>query len=267
MKKFIIIGLWVVFTIGLFVMMGFATHAHGVRKCEALDIAIDRKSADLFIDNEMVEHLLDDHGMNPVGQELAKVDVNALERLLLTHPAVESCDAFVTVGGKVSIRIHQRRVIARFINATGESYYIDDRGLLMPWSEVYTAPVVLVNGNFADTYARWENFSFKDVVTDSVPNTPTVLDDAWQIVKRVDADTFLRSQVVQVYYSPEKGFQLTPRVGRHTIIVGDVSDLDEKFKKLLVFYREGLARTGRWNEYSMIDLQYKNQIVCTKKNN
>ena len=64
MKKFIIIGLWVVFTIGLFVMMGFATRAHNVRKCEALDIAIERKSADLFIDNEMVEKLLDAHAIN-----------------------------------------------------------------------------------------------------------------------------------------------------------------------------------------------------------
>jgi cell division protein FtsQ len=39
----------------------------------------------------------------------------------------------------------------------------------------------------------------------------------------------------------------------------------EKFEKLHTFYLQGLNTTGSWNKYSVINLKFKNQIVCTKK--
>jgi cell division protein FtsQ len=169
------------------------------------------------------------------------------------------------VGGEMSIKIKQRRTIARIVNLLNESYYIDDRGMLMPWSEEYTSPVILANGNFADSYAALYHQSLDAISADSALKTPTKLDDIWQITKRIDADTFLRAQMVQLYVSPDNGFELIPRIGNHIIVLGDISDLDEKFKKLIIFYRDGIDRTGNWNDYTLIDLQYKNQIVCTKK--
>jgi cell division protein FtsQ len=137
--------------------------------------------------------------------------------------------------------------------------------MLMPWSEKYTAPVILANGNFADSYGAMYNQQLDNVTCDSSVHTPTKLDDTRQIAKRIDADTFLRAQMVQIYFSDDKGIELIPRVGNHVIVLGDVSDLDEKFSKLKIFYRDGLERTGNWNDYTYIDLQFKNQIVCTKK--
>lgn len=265
MKRILNIGLWVIFAATLIIVMSFASRSHGRRLCSRPEISIDRKSSDLFIEKEDVMKLLDGHHMSPEGMELSEIDIPALERLLLGHPAVESCDVFMTVGGEMSIHLGQRRPLARFITLGGESYYIDDAGKLMPWSEKYTAPVVLVNGDFTDTYASLYAKPFDAVHPDTALRSPTKLDDAWQLVKRIDADTFLRAQIVQVYVSRERGFELIPRVGNHCIVLGDISDLDEKLRKLLVFYREGLERTGSWNEYTRIDLQYKNQIVCTKK--
>ena len=37
-----------------------------------------------------------------------------------------------------------------------------------------------------------------------------------------------------------------------------------KFEKLKVFYRYGLGKVG-WDRYSMINLKYHNQVVCTKR--
>jgi cell division protein FtsQ len=265
MKRILNISLWVIFAATLIIVMSFAGRSHGRRLCSRPEISIERKSGDLFIEEEDVMQLLAEHHMSPEGMELAVVDIPALERLLLGHPAVEACDVFMTVGGEMSIHLSQRRPLARFITLANESYYIDDAGKLMPWSEKYTAPVVLVNGDFTDTYASMYTKPFETVPLDTAQRSPTKLDDAWHLVKRIDADTFLRAQIVQVYVSRERGFTLIPRVGNHCIVLGDISDLDEKLRKLLVFYREGLERTGSWNDYTIIDLQYKNQIVCTKK--
>lgn len=265
MKKILIISFWVLLSVGLVTLMGFAVNMHGNRKCEKVSISVSRKNADLFLKEEDVTKLLEDKGKMPYGQPISAINVPVLEKLLLTHPAVESGEVFISVSGNVNIRLNQRRAIVRIINSTGESYYIDDRGYLMPTSDEYTAPVLLVNGSFADTYAANYHYSLDRYSLDSALHTKGILDDVWQIAKRIDADTFFRAQIVQIHITPEKGMVLIPRIGRQAIILGDVQDADDKLRKLFLFYREGISRTGKWEDYSMIDLQFKNQIVCTKK--
>lgn len=265
MKKIIFISLWVVFGAGLIFAMTFAGRVHDSRLSPAPDINIERQNEDLFIKEADVIKLLSDHGKLPTGQPLATIHADELENLILTHPAVESCDVFVSIGGKVSIKILQRKTIARLTNLSNESYYFDSHGKLMPWSDEYTSPVLFVNGYFMENYASMYSHSFDSYDSDSAMRTPLLLDDIWQISKRIEADTFLRAQIVQVYVTPEKQFQLIPRVGDHVINLGDISDLDAKLDKLLTFYFDGLNHTGSWTDYSFIDLQYKNQIVCTKK--
>ena len=70
--------------------------------------------------------------------------------------------------------------------------------------------------------------------------------------------------IVQIYVDEKNNVELIPRVGNHNIILGDASDLENKLEKLMIFYKKGLSKTG-WNEYSTINLKYKNQIVCTKR--
>ena len=55
-------------------------------------------------------------------------------------------------------------------------------------------------------------------------------------------------------------------VGNHKIVFGGVENLESKFEKLMFFYKKGLNKTG-WNEYSEINLKYKDQVVCTKRYN
>ena len=59
-------------------------------------------------------------------------------------------------------------------------------------------------------------------------------------------------------------FEIIPVVGNHSILLGDVNDLKEKFDKLKIFYRESLNHTG-WNQYSKINLKYENEVYCSKR--
>ena len=58
--------------------------------------------------------------------------------------------------------------------------------------------------------------------------------------------------------------EMIPRIGNHTVVIGNDMFLEEKFNKLSVFYREGLNKKG-WDKYSIINLKFKDQVVCTKK--
>lgn len=265
MKKILVITGWSLCGAAIIFLTGFALHQHDDRATTGIDIAIERKADQYFVAEEDIKTMLIRSGFGLNDQPISSVDIPAIEQLVLANPGVENCEACITVEGKVFIRILQRRPIARLTNLSGESYYMDDRGKLMPTAENYTAPVIIVNGNFADSYAGHARHDFSAISADSAMKTSTVLDNIWNIVKVIDADSFLKAQMVQVYLSPENGFELIPRVGDHKIIFGEADNIEGKFRKLQLFYVYGLGKTGRWNEYSAIDLRYKNQIVCTKK--
>ena len=74
---------------------------------------------------------------------------------------------------------------------------------------------------------------------------------------------FLASQIIQLYLNQNKEFELIPRVGNHVILFGDLDGMESKFEKLMLFYQKGVKQIG-WNRYTLINLKYKNQLVCVK---
>jgi len=70
-----------------------------------------------------------------------------------------------------------------------------------------------------------------------------------------------RAQIAQLSVSEDDELTLWPQVTKQLILFGHADEIDEKFKKLKLFYTEVLPKKG-WNTYSYVNLKYKNQIVC-----
>lgn len=87
-------------------------------------------------------------------------------------------------------------------------------------------------------------------------------------VKYIENDDFWHSEVVQIVASTMSSgdlrLELIPRTGNHTVLFGSVEDVEQKLNKLLSFYQNGLGNLG-WDSFSTISVEYKNQVVCTKK--
>jgi cell division protein FtsQ len=93
------------------------------------------------------------------------------------------------------------------------------------------------------------------------------LDDIYRISSYVCNDAFLSAQIGQINLEKNGDFVLVPQVGGQKIIFGSArtnEDVAEKFKKLTIFYKEGLPYEG-WDKYEVINLKYDKQIVCKKK--
>ncbi|MFI3323714.1 MAG: hypothetical protein SNI45_02910 [Rikenellaceae bacterium] len=84
-------------------------------------------------------------------------------------------------------------------------------------------------------------------------------------VNVVDNDKFWRSEIVQIVATESANgalrLELIPRSGEHTIIFGELNDVEEKLKYTKTFYREVLTKEG-WAKYKSINVEYKHQIVC-----
>jgi len=83
------------------------------------------------------------------------------------------------------------------------------------------------------------------------------------LLNYINKSEFWKAQIEQVYVNSDREFELVPKVGNHTILFGDTTQTEGKFKKLEVFYREGLNTDG-WNDYKTINVKFKNQIICKR---
>jgi cell division protein FtsQ len=78
-------------------------------------------------------------------------------------------------------------------------------------------------------------------------------------------DPFWMAQVAQVDILPTHRFEMIPVVGNHVIEFGDGADCNQKFNRLMIFYRQVLSKTGM-DRYNRINVQYAGQIVAVKTN-
>ena len=85
-------------------------------------------------------------------------------------------------------------------------------------------------------------------------------------VKYIEDDSFWRAEIVQIVAvtisNGDVEVELVPRTGDHTVLFGAIEDVEEKFDKLLAFYRNGLENIG-WEEYRTISVKYKGQVVLS----
>ncbi len=194
----------------------------------------------LFITESTVNKLLiqNEDGVTNVTKEI--LDLNDLESVLKSNPMIKTAQVHLTVNGEVRADVIQRNPIAR-VN-TNASYYIDDEGSFMPLSSNYTARVPLVTGHI-----RKNNLS-----------------NVFKIANKIYNDQFLKTQVIEIRQNQNETFVLKTRVYDFEILVGDLKNLDKKFNNFKAFYQKA-KKDKVLNNYSKVNLQFDNQVVCTKK--
>jgi len=262
-KRILIISGWVVLVAGASVLLGFAKSKRNNTQCKSVDILITQKGSDLFITADEIRALITkDRGILE-GKAMNSINLPEMEQMLKNNPFIINAQVYATLDGDIKIKVAQKNPIARIINRNEESYYVDSAGYFMPLTDNCTPRVLIINGLINESYAT--NFKNNAKKMESDTSVHSVLPSIYKIASYINHDAFWKAQVTQVYVDSAKDFILIPRVGGQHIILGDTTDLKQKFDKLFVLYKEGFNSNGKWNEYATINLKYKHQIICTKK--
>ena len=217
-----------------------------------------------FIDQHDIQDLINTKG-KVVGKALGSINTALLEKIILTNPFVDRAEVYSSIDGTLHADVLQRDPIVRIINMHDEQFYIDKQGKFMPVSSHYTPPVIVANGFIFNTYTEMkiqDQVAIADTSTDSLA-VPHMINQVYTLAKYIEADSFWTANTEQIYVNGSQELELIPRIGNHRIVIGDTTNLADKFKRLMVFYQEGLSKTG-WNNYSVINLKFRDQVVCTK---
>lgn len=257
-KQILLTGSWLGLVLGLLVVMGFVNHNRKEAKCTGLHINIDYSHGLFFIDEDDVRMHIYEVSGDMIGQPIKSINISELESEVSQMNAVEKAEVFTDLKGNVTIDIVQRNPIARVFLANGKSGYIDEWGKWMNLSKKFTARVIVISGFLPNWNGEINTNSNLEIENKNPWN------QAYLVTQAIKSDEFLTSQFEQIYVESNGDFVLIPRVGRHSILLGNTEQLDKKFEKLKLFYKDGIAKVD-WNKYKQIDLRYKDQIVCTKR--
>lgn len=266
-KKIMRIAAWVLVLGGVVTLFSFAQKKEDDMLCRQMVIRIDRDplNENFLVEEDHIRSLIASQFGQVENVPLKNIDVYFLERLLYTNPWVSKAEVYMSIQGTVEIEIEQRQPILRIIREEGDSYYMDAAGRLMPWSGDYTPRVLLASGRISEKWEDWKQHSMEEIINNDTLKTQTLLDDFYSMAQFILADEFWSAQVEQIYVNQMGEMELIPKAGEHRILFGTSDQMAEKFSNLRALYEEGLNHTG-WEQYDTLNLKYRNQVVCTKKN-
>jgi cell division protein FtsQ len=265
LKKIVVFVLWIIGISSFTALLGFVNAEQKEVIGKSINVIVTNESENSFVDETVVNDYLNDRKDFIINQKIKDIRVVEIEKALSTHPAIEKADVSVDINGRAEIKITQRKPIVRVMNSYGENYYIDSKGKLMPLSDNYSARVPFTNGYISERYVSHYNYKLNEIVKDTVLSNVCVIDDIFRVADFIDKDSLLNCIIQQIYVNQNKELELYATIGNHKIVFGKGDDISEKFKKLKQFYKDGLNSIDAWNKYSIINLKYKNQVVCTKK--
>lgn len=182
---------------------------------------------------------------------LKSIDVGRAERVLEKNPFVKNADVYIDNTKTINVEIEQREPVVRVIDGEGRNYYLDEAANYMPLSEHHAARVLVLTG-FIQPHEP--NFM-------KMPQHR--LKDLFELTKRILADDFFRHLIEQVHVSQNGDIIFIPKLGKQQILFGRYLNIDEKLQRLKIFYKEAMPRAG-WTKYQMIDIRFKDQVVCKK---
>ncbi len=264
MKKFKKIALWVLFTGTLLYAMYFTHEQYQNRVMLFPEIVINNSGENAFLMDKDVALRLTYNNIKLEGLKRKEINADLIEDIVAKMYEVRQVSVFMNLDNTWRIMIELRQPIARIFNTQGESYYLDKDGKTMPLSPLYTARILPFSGQIHDPM---DFISVEEIINNDSLKTLKTLPQIYYLSEYVCNNPFLSALISQVEVDKNGDFILTPIVGDQKIMFGNPYNrkiVEERFEKLEVFYREALPYTG-WDKYESINLKYKNQVVCKRR--
>jgi cell division protein FtsQ len=256
--------LWTISIVLIGSILSFSIKQQKNINCDKLNVNIVDKDLHQFLEEKNILDLIKTSNTTLNARKIKDLNIYQLEKIVNAHPAVEKANVAVDINGEVLIEVSQREPLARIFNMDNESYYIDKSGKAMPLSEQYTAKILPFNGFINEPYAFRFNYDVAFFENNERLRNLVLFDDIYNIANHISKDSVLSALIQQVYVNEKKDFEIITALTQTRIILGNSDDLDSKFKKLKIFFAEGLAKNNWWSKYNTIDISFKNQIICKK---
>lgn len=238
MKKILNIIKWSLVVVYLLIVICFVSSKNRNLVCTDVKITVLDSISNRFVTSAEIKKSFLEVYPKIHGSLIKDMDFEKMEIEVEKHPAIQTCQIYNNAKGIINIEVQQYKPILRVFTGSA-SFYLDEAGNKIPVSNNFNVSTLVINGTI-----------------------PIILDDLLNVAKFIKKDPFWNAQIEQIYIRRDNVYVLAPRVGDHLILLGQPVDFEQKLKNLKAFYKQ--LDPKLWNEYKVINLKYKNQIVCSR---
>lgn len=224
--------------------------------CQKVNIDISDSNNAGFLSANEIKKILSKERLYPLNKSVQTISPRKIEDALKRGPFVKTAQCYVSIDGEVNISITQRMPLIHIKSQQGHSYYVDELGGILPNSQ-YSSDLIIATGKINPWFAT-------NIIT--------------PLAKTISKNKLWLNQIEQIHVRPNYGIELIPRMGDHIVFIGKLpykklkqerdkeieAFVSKKLTRLEKFYRYGLSQAG-WNKYTYINIEFDNQIICTKK--
>ena len=251
-KKILSIVVWVITAGALVALFVFAREYYLDKPIQSVTLIPESDSG--FVKRSVLH---DDIVSMCVNKKVGTANMLEIQQKLNDNPWIESNTSYIDLDGHLNVSFKEYKPQLRVFGKDGRSVYLTDEGTVIPSSSIYTPYVLIASGNFdiqKDSVAHQLNDSIQQDIN---------LINALYWFKAINANSFIKNCTGQLYCNPKNEFELTVRGIEAKVIVGDTCFAANKLKRLEIFMKQRI-NSQETKTFKSINLNFKNQIVCTK---
>ena len=231
-------------------LIAFSEHKQDGLLCKNIVIELDNTTENHFLDEADIMKLVEGSGQAIKGTSLDHINLKAIETRLKYDKHILNADLFGDLKGNLIVNVELRRPIARIVQESAPDAYIAEDGVIMPVSENYTSRVVLISGGYVKTLLESEDLH-------KLEEGKQLL----ELIEFVNEDKFWKAQIAQLDINSSGKITIYPQVTGQIVQFGKAEEIESKFKKLMIFYKEILPQRG-WTRYERVNLEYEGQVIA-----
>lgn len=251
MKKANLKKTWafLVLTLVLVGFIGFVEKQSTYKTYQGTEVSIGGVSGLYFVEDKEIREIMEASFPDlKAGLVLEEVPLKEIENRIGGHPFVKSVEASIGQKGILNLKISQHRPIARIARPLAADGYITTEGKVIPTSQSYTSRVLILQGKHA------EHLMEKGDINTEMP-------ELMELIQFITEDEFWGAQITELEVNSPNDINFYQQVGKQIIEFGNAKDLEDKFERIQIFYKEILPRKG-WDAYNRVSVKFKDQIVC-----
>ena len=208
--------------------------------CNDVKVEIVNNETTNFVTAEGILQSLEKKHINLKGMPMWQINSEKVEKALASLPYLESVQIVKAQDGKVIIQVTQLVPVMRVFDGEA-SYYVNADGKKMRAEAAFYCDVPVVTGHFTKAYPPQR----------LIP-----------LITYVQNDSALNSVVQQYIFRDSTNIYMVPCFVGHVVNLGSADNYENKFKKLMLFYKKVLPYKG-WMTYDTISVKWSHQVVGT----
>jgi len=259
MKKWLNRSVWLMVVLGIIYLIVWSNLMRLNTNSEDLVVDIKKTDYQPLITAEEVKTQILKEIPGVIGASAENIKLEKIEDEVAFNTQLTDVKAFLDIAGKVHINAKPRKAILRIFDEKGYHSYLGEDMILMENSLSRSYRILVANGNIPHLNAeqRWKVLLNEETL-------PEIYHQLYQLANIIEEDEFLNTLINQIYITKNQKAILTPKVGVKKIEFGRLENMEEKLFNLKALYLHGNKKVD-WQKYEAINVEYKNQIVCSKK--